>query len=137
MSFKILDHTADVGIEATGPTFDEALKEAARGFYSLALGDIVVIANQTKHVVVSAPDKERLVVKWLSELLYLFDSEHFIADTIVFQRCGHFEIEAEVSGKILNLDNLSVFREIKAVTYHQLSVKETSNNVSITVFFDI
>jgi SHS2 domain-containing protein len=42
-----------------------------------------------------------------------------------------------VRGEPLDLERHSTRTDVKAVTYHQLSVRETAEGVVVTVFLDI
>jgi SHS2 domain-containing protein len=79
--FEIVDHTADVGIIAYGADISQAFANAARALFSLIteLDDVAEFLH--RDIELTAPDEESLLVKWLNELIYLFDTEN-----IVFKR---------------------------------------------------
>ncbi|MBI2287782.1 MAG: archease, partial [Chloroflexi bacterium] len=76
--FEILDHTADVGIIAYGADMAETFANAAKALFSLIteLEDVDEVVY--RDVELTAPDQESLLVKWLNELIYLFDAEQLI-----------------------------------------------------------
>ncbi len=77
--FEILEHTADVGIVAYGSDMKQAFANAAKGLFSIIteLDDV----EETGHrdIALTAPDRESLLVAWLNELIYLFDTENTTA----------------------------------------------------------
>ena len=84
--YKIIEHTADVGIEAHGTNLEEAFEEAAKGMFAI-ITDGSKIENKEKRKI-EVPfdrDEEILLVDWLNELLYIYDIEG-----LVF---GEFEVK--------------------------------------------
>ena len=92
---------------------------------------------EEKIINVSADDIERLVVKWLSEILFLFDSEGFITSSVRIQSINANSISASLKGERINLAKHHFKVDIKAITYHQLRVTVTPQDTEIVVFFDI
>jgi len=69
MAFEILNHTADLGVRATGRTIDEAFCEAARALFSVMV-DLDAVEPRSEHVIrLEAGSCADLLVEWLSDLL--------------------------------------------------------------------
>lgn len=134
--FTIIDHPSDVGIEAYGPTMAEAFTNAARGLFSLIVEPSTVAARETRTVELRAEDRERLLVKWLTELLYLYDGRQFVAKEFDVRLEGGATLHAAVRGEMLSHRH-RMLMDIKAVTYHQLAVREDASGAHVTVFLDI
>ena len=133
--FEIIEHTSDVGIRAWGDTIEEAFEQAALGMFSL-MGDVnkVDMVGEAR-VVVENEDMEGLLVDWLSELLYLFDTERIFLGKFEVRIDGKYRLEGRVYGERYDPEKHGMGIEIKAVTYHMLKV-DTENNV-VEVLFDI
>ena len=128
MTFRLVDHTADLAIEATGGSRDEALGEAALGLSAVLTGrdDVHHIGKPEREVrfVLEAPDADALAVAFLSELLWLHESEDLL------WLGGGVRVEAGASGTLRVTANGNALRhdparhgrgvEVKAVTYHGL-----------------
>ena len=134
--YTIIDHTADIGVEASGKNLEETFENLALGMFAI-ITDESVIENETKKEILLPRDSdiEQLVIDWLSELLYLSD-----ISGLVF---GKFRVElsdqlkAQVWGEPYSRDKHGYGAEIKAVTYHLLSVKNNKKGVTIRVLFDV
>jgi SHS2 domain-containing protein len=81
--FVILDHPADLGIEARGRTLAEAFEQAAIALMSIILDLTTVEPKELRRVQLKATDQEQLLVRWLEELLYLYDGENFVGSKFV------------------------------------------------------
>jgi SHS2 domain-containing protein len=132
--FEILEHTADVGLLATAPTVTGVFEQATRGMAQIA-GIWRSTTGDEHGIRVEARDREGALVDWLSEVLYLHDTRNIALTRVLVDAVG----ETSVSGRIWSspLDDADTAIQIKAVTYHQLDVRETSEGWSATVFFDI
>jgi SHS2 domain-containing protein len=140
-SYKVLEHTADVGIEAVGTDFAEALEKASEGLSSIMVNMKEIETFEMKDIFLEADDEELLVVKWLNEILFYFDSESFVCKKVQvkeIKKCdGSYKIQGLFFGKCFDPKEDTMLVHVKAVTYHQLSVIKEKDNVMIKVFFDI
>lgn len=135
--YRILEHPADVGIESWGPTFPEALSAAVSGLVSLLIDPATVEPAEQRNIAVSADDNEALVVRVLSEILFLFDGARFAPKSLHVQSYSGMSVRGFVSGEPLKPKKHEIRLDVKAVTYHQLSVQHLPGGVSITVYLDI
>ena len=135
--FRILEHPSDVGIEATGASLKEAFENSARGLLSLIISTESVDPRQERFVELKSADLPNLLVKWLSEILYLYDGEDFIVGEVEIERISPKGLEAIVRGESVDEARHPMNMDIKAVTYHQLKIREKRDGCLIRVFLDI
>ncbi|MBI5216017.1 MAG: archease [Ignavibacteriae bacterium] len=135
--FTILEHPADMGIEATGETLAQAFEQAAMGMMSIILDVSTVEKKDTRTINLRAGDIEQLLVKWLTEILYLYDGQQFVPCSFSIQKLSETNLEAKINGEQLQQEKHRTKLDVKAVTYHQLSIKHSVNDVTLTVFLDI
>jgi SHS2 domain-containing protein len=128
-TFTTFDHTADVGLDVRGDTLADLLATAARATFDQMLEDWPA-AVETLREVRATPmpglkgDLGELLVVWLQELLYLFETEHLVPATYEFEVAGPNEVRAEVGfGKFVPGRHRTRL-EVKAVTYHALDVHQ-------------
>ena len=135
--FDYLDHTADIGIRVYGQGLGEIFINAA-----LALREILVKGEGPEEEVplvfnLKGDSHEILLVKFLTELLYLFESEHKLPHRVEIQKLYESEVEATIWTDVLDPKYHQVKTEIKAVTYHQLAIKKTDKGYEAQVIFDV
>ena len=135
--FRILDHPADLGIEAYGKTVAEAFEQAALGLVSIIVDASSVEARECREVTLRGSDREQLLVRWLQEILYLYDGEHFIGGRFQISQLEPGWLQALVYGEPFDPKHHQTRLDVKAVTYHQLKVLEGTGNSSVRVFLDI
>ena len=117
-----IEHTADVGIETTGGTLEELFANAAWGFTDMITDASKIRATVQETVRVSAQDTEELLVRWLNEFLYLFDTRRLLFSTFRIEELDERHISAVCTGEVFDPGHHTLRREIKAVTYHGLRV---------------
>lgn len=136
-----IDHTGDIGIHVTADSLPQLFERAATGtFHVLADLDAVRPADDTT-VTVTARDREALLVRWLSELNYRHTVEDqlyvtFSVDTLEDTSDG-LQLTATLRGEPIDPARHTVHTEIKAITFHGLSVEETPDGWAVQVIFDM
>ncbi len=135
--FEILEHTADVGILAYGKDLKQTFANAAKGMFSLITDSKKVRTSSTREVTLTAIDRENLLVEWLNELVYLFDTEGFLSKKFDILELDDNHIKAIVSGEKTDPTRHKIRIGIKATTYHMLEIKQTENGLTARVIFDI
>jgi SHS2 domain-containing protein len=135
--FTILEHPADLGIEATGATLAEAFENAAAALMSIILDTSTVQLRETREITLFASDREQLLVKWLSEVLYLYDGQRFVGKEFKVLPIAETRLQASVRGEAFATEKHSTRLDVKAVTYHQLKIEEDAHGARVVVYLDI
>lgn len=135
--FRILDHPADLGIEAFGRTIEEAFEQAAAALISIILEPSSIQHQESKTIEITAEDREQLLVKWLTEVLYLYDGEGFVGKDFKISELRPTYLKATIYGGKFDPKRYITKLDVKAVTYHQLNVIESEQGGSVRVFLDI
>ncbi len=136
-SYRILEHPADLGIEAEGATLCEAFANAARALMSIILDPAGIELCEERKVEIHAVDTEQLLVKWLSEILYLYDGLGFIGKEFDIRQMNDTHLLAVVRGEMFDGKKHRTRLDVKAVTYHQLTIEEGKQGARVRVFLDI
>ena len=135
--YETFDHTADVGIRAFGKTVEEVFANAAYALFDL-LTDVGSARNQLAHeVCVEGMDREDLLVRWLNELLFLWEKERYVFREFHIVRLTATSLKAVARGEIFDAARHECKTEIKAVTYHQVEVIRKEGMWVGRVIFDI
>lgn len=135
--FRLLAHTADMGIEATGDSRAEVFVAAARGLKNMIFGDVPVTPRQGAPVSLAGGDAGELLVAWLGEILYLFEVRGLVPAEFVISEIGEGALRGEVRGEPFDPARHPVEREVKAITYHQLFVEQEDQGWRARVYVDL
>ncbi|MGB5161679.1 MAG: archease [Thermoanaerobaculia bacterium] len=140
MAYRFIEHTADMGVEIEGASFESLLSEGL-----LALTDTLTEVERLNlelelPIDLIAPSREDLLVEWLSEIVYLFETKSVLlrqTDLEVEAEGGGWRLRGTVRGERYDPDRHEIKTLIKAVTYHQLRVKSSTTGWSARVIFDL
>jgi SHS2 domain-containing protein len=130
--FQERPHTADWALDVWAPDLIGLLQQAARGMYALMHARRQAEQRESYRFEIAAPDRETLLVTFLAELLYFTQRDDVAFDRFALTYDGE-RLIAEVEGAPIE----SVAKEIKAVTYHNLAVRETARGLEATIVFDV
>ncbi len=114
-----------------------AFENAARGLFSLIIDTNRVKPVLQKRITVTAPDREALLVNWLNELIYLSETERVLFREFNIEEMTDTKLVATAGGERIDRRRHNLKREVKAATYHRLSVEQKPEGWQIQVIFDI
>jgi len=135
--FEPLEHTADIGLRSYGKTLKEAFENAARGMFSLMTDVTKVEKKKTYEVQVRSEDAEGLLVEWLNELIFLFETELAVFNDFEVRRWDEKSyLKAFAYGEDIDLKRHEFEIQIKACTYHMLKISK-SDLWKCQVIFDV
>jgi len=135
--FREIEHTADIGIEVEADTPSELFRRAGLALFSLMVSLEGVEAREEREETVRAEGWGDLLHDWLSRLLHSFLQDGFIAATITIEELDSTRLRARLVGEKLDYKRHNFETEIKAVTYHQLSVTCENGRWRAQVIFDV
>lgn len=136
-TFELIDVSGDVGLRAFGDDIKTAFKNIAIGLYSL-ITDISKICEEKEiRVNITADSIDNLIISWLNELIYQFDTYGFIGKSILINELDENKINAVIKGEEFNPEKHERKLLVKAATYHKLRIEKINNKWEIDVIFDI
>lgn len=86
---------------------------------------------------VEGTDPEDLLINFLRELLYLFNGLGLVVKHATVVNCSNKKVTAQLTVEPYHPKKHRVRTEIKAVTYHGLSVQKTKSGWKARVIFDV
>lgn len=135
--FVPLDHTADVGYRLFAPNLAELFAIAGRALFDAIteLGSIQL--RHERNIAVTADDVEALFVAWLAELNYYCLTAFELYGEFKITEISPTSVHATVRGEKIDSARHVIQTEIKAVTYHELYVRQTPTGWEAQVIFDV
>ena len=137
--FEFFDVTADVGFRAYGRNLEETFENAALAVFDTITDTKRIKKKLSKRITIESEDEKALLYDWLTELLFLHDSENLIFSQfqVKISKKGpdRFVLEAEVSGEKFDPEIHEIRDEVKAVTFHLMNIKR-ENGYTLQVILD-
>ena len=130
---------ADCAIELTGRDLDDLFETAAAALTALMVDPATVRVGVERAVALTAEALDLLLHDWLSEMIYLKDSERQL-----YPECrarvsgaGPFRVDAQLRGGVIEPGRTALGADAKAVTLHQLTVEAVREGWRARVVIDI
>lgn len=137
MSFEVLDHTADVGVRVYGENLAELLKNAALALLSLITERESVRPDEEVVFEVEAETGEELLIKMLSEILYLHEVRKMVFADVDIELTNGRKLRGRLRGEKTDVSRHELQLDIKAATYHNLKIERVNDRFMAEIIFDI
>jgi SHS2 domain-containing protein len=128
--YRWMDHTAEVELAIEAGDEREVFADALTALRELLDGGDG--DDQRREVHAQARDRPALLAGWLEELVFLAETEGFVAARIVELTVTDDRVDAIVAGFIGNPPPL-----VKAVTYHRLRFDPQGSGFTAGVVLDV
>lgn len=135
--YSIGDHPSDLELSVRGRTLPELFAEAARAVIDYTGPPPATGPARRRSVDLSAADREELLVVWLNEIIYLLEIGFSPVLPVRINRLTDCELQASLEGGKLDSQIPFSGPEIKAATYHQLSIRKIDNRWTARVILDL
>jgi len=129
--YRWADHTAEVEFEIEADSEQQVLEDALHALAEL-LGFSEGSGDEHRTIAANAPDRPALLAAWLEELVFLAESEGFVATRLEQLSLARDSLHATVGGELGDPPPL-----VKAVTYHRLEFAPTDRGYFARVVLDV
>lgn len=139
-SYSVFDHTADLGLEVRASSRKGLYETAAAALFDIMF-EVTGAGDGGGRidldVAVAAADEEELLVRWLAELLFLYDTRGIVLEEFRISAISDTRIEARVGGRPYDPSVHSLKTEVKAITYHDLSIRGSGESWHARLVIDV
>jgi protein archease len=135
MSFEEIPHTADVRFRAQAPTLDGLFSEAVSALMQVMFGPDRK-GGLERTVTLDADDRESLLRDFLSELLFISDTEGLVISTAAVRTDGK-HLTATLTGEDFNPERHASGTEVKGISYSGLCITRDANGYMLDIVFDV
>ena len=135
--YEFFDHTADVGLRASGATLAELFTRMAQGLTELIAEDSPLQPASSRSIRLTADSAEALLLAWLQELLFWFSTERFLPVQYELDEVSPTTLSGRVRGDTFDPSRHVQGREVKAITRHLLKVQQRNGTWYGQVIVDI
>jgi len=135
--YKLIEHTADMGIEAQADSPVMVLRDMAQGLKTLMFGESPALAKFDAEITVHAEDLTELLVCWLNEVVYWSEKDNLIPAEFRIDQLAETDLRATVSGEPFDPLRHAVERQVKSVTYHRACLEKGPEGWHGMVYVDL
>jgi SHS2 domain-containing protein len=128
---------ADVAFEADSASVKGLFESSARALTDIMVDRKTLHPRVKKEIHLEAPDLDRLLYDFLTELIVLKDVESLLFKTIYVKIRGERALSALLMGERINRKRHRLRNDVKAVTLHMFGVRHEGERWKATVVLDI
>lgn len=135
--YQTFEHTADIGLTARADTLGELFEALAECLAGLIVPPRQVAATGARRIEVRAEDVEALAVDFLAAVMNTIQTDHFMVAAVRVSEISETAVVAKLRGESYAPARHELGMEVKAVTYHQLSIARDGGTWAGRVILDI
>jgi SHS2 domain-containing protein len=135
--YCIFDHTADLGIQVFGKSASEVFQNGAYALFDLITDTDLVRLSLDRRVLATGKGWDELWVNYLRECLYLCNGEGLLLRDYAVVTINQEQVTVRMRGEAIDPLRHRIKMEIKAVTYHEATLRETPQGWMGKVIFDV
>jgi len=136
-SYRLFEHTADLGIEFFAESLEELFISSASGLFDVISGIDRIKAEIEFPIAMEGIDLEDLLINWLRELLYLHQVKKILLCEFHISEISDTRLVGSARGEPFDVKRHEIKNEIKAATYHGIEVTENKGRWTARVIFDV
>ena len=135
--FEFVDHTGDLGVRVFGESLPELFQQAAEALTFIITDPETIRIKESRKFLLKAETDEELLITWLNEFVYLFDTEGVLFKIFEVLSIHDHHLEALAQGEIYMEGRHPIKTAVKAATYHQLKIENHQGVWTAQVIFDL
>ena len=138
--YRFLDHMTDAIIEAYGSTLEEAFENAAKALCDTMIDLKTVRAEREIIISAKGNDLYSLLFDWLDKVMLLLVADRIAMSQFSVKIKHHnneYLLEGITGGEPLELDRHHYKVEIKAVTYHEMEIRQEKDMITTRFLLDL
>ena len=135
--YEVFEHTADIGLHAYGETLPALFINAAQGMESLLVPPEQVRAVTSREISVKGHDSISLLIAWLNELIFLFDTEYLLFRDFEIATLTDTALTGIARGEPFDHQRHELSSAIKAATWHEAAVTQDNAGYQARIIFDL
>ena len=141
MSFKLIDHTADVAVIVEGNSLEEIFISACQAWKFVTIDSVSEKFESSKKLIFNSSNYEILLSDLLTELNFQLLTKKWvfisIKNILLQELNSSIQLEVEIFGEKFDPNKHQIKEEIKAVTFHQMKIEKVDNHFETKIIFDI
>ena len=140
--YEFIDHPADVLVHAFGPNLESAFEQCVHALMKTMTDPAKIEVKKYHEFELKEDNLGALLVSFLSEFLFIFDTQGLIFSTITVNKLqkdenGIWNLKVKCGGEVFNPESHFQDTEVKAITYSYLEINQQHDRVDIKSIYDI
>jgi len=139
MKFKYIEEVAiaDIAFEGYGKDLNELFENCALAVFDSSADIKKIDKKVKKKIELKNSNVENLLYDFLSEILFLKDSESLIFKENKVKIIGKYKLTAVLYGENIDIDKHELKNDVKAITLHEFKIEKLQKGYKARIILDI
>ncbi len=136
--YRLTKHQSELAVRVTGDSQADLFANSAMALFDVMVADVDKIESKERlPLEVEGTDRDDLMVNWVRELLYLYQSSGYLLREFTIREVKDTVVKADVVGEKIDPDRHEVKQEIAAVAFHKSRMDKTGNQWTAHLIFEV
>jgi len=136
-SYRLNKHQSEIAVRVIGNSQADLFVNSAFALFDV-MADIQAIESKERlPLEVEGTDRDDLMVNWVRELLYLYQSSGYLLREFQVHEVKDTIVRAEVCGEKIDPDRHEIKQEISTVAEHKSRMQKTGDQWIAQVIFEL
>jgi len=135
--YRITNHQNEMAVRITGGSQADLLVNSSQALFDVMVDAEKIEIKERLPLEVEGANRDELIVNWLRELLYLYQSGGYLLKEFNITEVKDTVVKAEVCGEKIDPDRHEIKQEIATVAEHKSRMQKTGNQWVAQVIFEL
>lgn len=136
-NYRITTHQNELAVRIVGNSQADLFANSGLALFDVMADIDKINAAERLSLEVEGSDRDDLMVNWIRELLYLYQSSGYLLKEFKINEVKDTLVKAEVAGEKIDPDRHEIKQEIATVAFHKSRMQKTGNQWIAQVIFEI
>ena len=136
-TYRVTKHQNELAVRITGNSQAELFVNSGLALFDVMADTDKIELTERLPLEVEGADRDELIVNWLRELLYLYQSGGYLLKDFKITEVKDSLVKAEVCGEKIDPDRHEIKQEIATVAGHKSRMQKTGNQWVAQVIFEL
>ena len=136
--YRLTKHQSELAVRVIGESQADLFANSALALFDVMVADVDKIESKERlPLEVEGADRDDLMINWVRELLYLYQSSGYLIKEFVIREVKDTVVKADVAGEKIDPDRHEIKQEIAAVAFHKSRMEKTGNQWTAHLIFEL
>jgi SHS2 domain-containing protein len=136
-NYRLNKHQSEIAVRVTGNSQADLFINSAFALFDVMADMKAIEVKERLPLEVEGSDRDDLMVNWVRELLYLYQSSGYLLREFRVREVKDTIVRAEVGGEKIDPDRHEINQEIASIAFHKSRMEKTGNQWTAHLIFEI
>lgn len=136
-NYRLNKHQSEIAVRVAGNSQADLFTNSGFALFDVMADIQAIEVKERLPLEVEGSDRDDLMVNWVRELLYLYQSSGYLLREFQVREVKETIVRAEVGGEKIDPDRHEIKQEIASIAFHKSRMEKTGNQWTAHLIFEI